>query len=193
MSAKFQNKGEKDLFDQFQTADTKIRKKTKILLPSIKKSLSLSYENIIFITIGFVMSCIIFFSLGVEKGRQDIGRGVNNKGPRTSRFAPAQNAQESSRQGTEQAKKQKKKVAQQPTDKKTRVKDEYVVQLAAFKKSNSAKEEQGNLKKTGYHADIKRVGDFYQLYIGGFASKKKAEDLLSKLKTSYKDCYIKKR
>jgi hypothetical protein len=33
--------------------------------------MTVSYETVIFCMIGFVMACIITFSLGVEKGRND--------------------------------------------------------------------------------------------------------------------------
>ena len=68
---------EKDLFEQFQDADKNIKRKTRFLLPRIKDRLTITYENIIFLLIGFVISSIIFFSLGVEKGRKDIYRGTN--------------------------------------------------------------------------------------------------------------------
>ncbi|MDP2921684.1 MAG: hypothetical protein Q8O12_04900 [Candidatus Omnitrophota bacterium] len=59
-----------DLFDS-QAADKKIRRKTRFLLPDVKNSITISYETMIFYIIGFVMACIIVFSLGVEKGRYD--------------------------------------------------------------------------------------------------------------------------
>ncbi|MFA4992263.1 MAG: hypothetical protein WC569_06760 [Candidatus Omnitrophota bacterium] len=79
MSAKLQEKNQNDLFEQYQTADKRIRRKTRFLLPDIKNSVTLSYENIILTAIIFVMSCIIAFSLGVEKGRYDSGNRVEIK------------------------------------------------------------------------------------------------------------------
>ncbi|MFA5389367.1 MAG: hypothetical protein WC312_06420 [Candidatus Omnitrophota bacterium] len=71
MAIKAQEKTQSDLFDQIQTVDKKIRKKTRFLLPDIRNNATFSYETIIFYMIGFVMACIITFSLGVEKGRYD--------------------------------------------------------------------------------------------------------------------------
>jgi len=71
MNIKSQEKNQSDLFGQAQTVDRKIRRKTRLLLPDVKNNLSLSYETTIFFMIGFVMACIIVFSLGVEKGRCD--------------------------------------------------------------------------------------------------------------------------
>ena len=71
MNIKSQEKTQSDLFEQAQTVDKKIRRKTRLLLPDIKNNFIVSYETMIFFMIGFVMVCIITFSLGVEKGRYD--------------------------------------------------------------------------------------------------------------------------
>ncbi len=72
MNIKSQEKTQNDLFfDQAHAADKKIRRKTRFLLPDMKNSMTISYETAIFYMIGFVMACIIIFSLGVEKGRND--------------------------------------------------------------------------------------------------------------------------
>ena len=167
MSAKFQNKGERDLFEHFHEADAKVRKKTKILLPDIKKDLRLSYENVIFIVIAFVMSCIICFSLGVEKGRKDI-RNVSDR--RQEIKDPGQGIMD---QGPQ------KEVA-----------GKYIIQLAAFKKISTAEKARTILKDKGYAGDIKHRGDYYQLYIKGFDSERNAEVVRKKLKEHYPDCYI---
>ncbi|MEK6733109.1 MAG: hypothetical protein AABY55_05725 [Candidatus Omnitrophota bacterium] len=71
MNMKPQEKTQDDLFGQAQNVDKKMRRKTRFLLPNVKNSLIISYETMIFGIIGFVMVCIISFSLGVEKGRYD--------------------------------------------------------------------------------------------------------------------------
>ena len=71
MNVKTQEKTQPDLFEQAQAADKKIKRKTRFLLPDVKNSFTVSYETMIFYMIGFVMACIITFSLGVEKGRYD--------------------------------------------------------------------------------------------------------------------------
>ncbi len=68
---KLQEKTQSDLFEQAHAVDKKLRRKTRFLLPDIRNSVTLSYETVIFVMIGFVMACIIAFSLGVEKGRCD--------------------------------------------------------------------------------------------------------------------------
>ena len=176
MSARFQNKGEKDLFGQFQSADREIKKKTKLILPNIKKSWILSYENVIFIAIGFVMSCIIFFSLGVEAGKRNISHSSTR-------------GQVASEEVKNSEKITKEKKAEEPKIRKT---EGYIIQLAAFNKRVPAEAEQVELQKRGYRADVRQSGNYYQLYIQGFDSTEKAQEVLRKLKEKYKDCYIKK-
>jgi len=71
MSIRQQDKTQSDLFEQAQAADKRIKRKTRFLLPDIKNSITISYETMIFVIIGFLMVCITAFSLGVEKGRHD--------------------------------------------------------------------------------------------------------------------------
>ncbi len=71
MTTKPQEKNQIDLFEQGQSVDKKIRKKTRFLLPDVKNTTHISYETMVFIIIGFVMVCIATFALGVEKGRYD--------------------------------------------------------------------------------------------------------------------------
>lgn len=168
MAARFHDRSEKDLFDQFQVGEKKIRKKTRALLPQLKKNLSLSYENSIFLIIGFAMACIICFSLGVEKGRREVGITSNMQ-------------QEASEEGAE--------IKQQAID--TPV-EKYIIQLAAFKKRGPAEDELKKLKSEGYIGSIKQSGDYYQLFIGSFETKSEADRLRKKLLKKYPDCYVKK-
>lgn len=71
MNIKTQEKTQFDLFEQGQSVDKKIRKKTRFLLPDVRNSVTVSYETMIFTMIGFLMVCIAAFALGVEKGRHD--------------------------------------------------------------------------------------------------------------------------
>jgi cell division protein FtsN len=193
MTPIFQSKKEKDLFEQFQTADEKIREKTKNLLPGIKKSLNLSYENIVFLVIAFVMSCVIFFTLGVEKGRRDVGY-VKDKGETRS----SQGSQEAFRQSLPPVTKSRdlrrieaKEVKAQETS-RDREGEYYTVQLAAFRSKEAADRERAELKKNGYNAGIRISGDYYQLFIDGIKTKKDAQTIVNKLKNKYNDCYVKK-
>ena len=83
-------------------------------------------------------------------------------------------------------------ISQKTPSPKPQVEDKYILQLAAFKARGAAEQGREKLRIQGYKADIKKSGDYYQLYIGGFSEKKHAEQLEKKLKETYKDCYVKK-
>ncbi len=178
MGAKFHDRGEGDLFDDFHPAEKKIRKKTGLSLPRLKKSLTVSYENIIFIVIAFLMGCIIAFTLGVEKGK-NMRRTVSSAIIKTAETErPRDKTAEASRD----------------TSKITPDRDEagYVVQLAAFKKIGPANQEHKKLEKLGYKPRIKKSGPYFQVFVGYFDDKNEAQRVRNELKKDYNDCYVKK-
>ena len=174
MGLKFQDKKEKDLFDQVQTVDKKIKKKTEFLLPKIQNSITLSYENTVFIIIGIIMACVIFFSLGVEKGRQDANFtekvDIEIMPVRTSsyKYLDTEKPKESVRDSVK-----------------------YVLQVASYQNKKNAEEELRKLRKEGYNAYIKESGQYYQLYVGSFSEKKDINRAFNILSKKYKDCCIK--
>lgn len=176
MSAKLQNKGEHDLFEEFHGKDAKLRKKTRFILPHLRKNVEFSYENVIFLIIAFIMTSLMFFSLGVEKGRREKTR-IGEERPPLDLKMP----------GVEEKKIEIPKRA----EKHPKIK--YVIQLAAFTNITSAEEEAGKLKKEGYLAKIKTSGSYYQVFLEGFDNRKNAERILEKLRGKYNDGYIKKK
>ena len=162
-----QNTGERDLFEQVPAADKKTRKKTAPFLSRIKNRTTYSFENIVLVAILFIMSCIASFSLGVEKGRREVDVTTGLEAKKTAPDVQAVTV-------------------------KADTADKYVIQLASFKESGSAKEEVAALEKLGYNADMKKSGSYYQVYIGFFDNRNGADRLRDKLKERYRDCYIKK-
>lgn len=182
MSAKFQHKGERDLFEQFQGGDVNLRKKTRFILPRLRKSVEFSYENVIFLAIAFIMSSLIFFSLGVEKGRREKAQTSLEREEKTIRSETVEQIAE---------KEDERPEPQKPAVRRPR--GGYVIQLAAFTNAASAEEEASNLKREGYPAEIKKSGSYYQVFLGGFADRKEAEGVLRNLSGRYGDGYIKKQ
>ncbi len=174
MNLRSKNTGERDLFEQIPVADKKIKKKTAPFLSRIKNRTTYPFENIVLITIFFMMSCIAAFSLGVEKGRREANIvSIEGEGLRV--------------------KAKKINIAEVQTEiAKPNTAYKYVIQLASFKESMAAKKEIAALEKLGYNADMKKSGSYYQVYIGFFDNKNGADRLRDKLKERYKDCYIKR-
>jgi len=172
MNLRSQNTGERDLFEQAPVADKKIRKKTAPFLSRIKNKTTYSFENIVIISIVFIMSCIAAFSLGVEKGRREVDVKIN----RQRKTALEEKITSIKKIETSKAEKTQA--------------DKYVLRLASFKKSSSAKQEIATLKKLGYKASMKKSGSYYQVYIGFFDNEKIAQELCDKLKKRYDDCFV---
>lgn len=177
MGGKGQEKKEKDLFDQIQSSDRRGKKKPGSFFPRLRKSMTLSYENAIFLVIGFVMSCVISFSLGVEKGRHDVEAAGKTK--ETVRSEPGQVPARVAAV-TETVFEEKKEPSL------------YSINVAAFRKKQSAEQAMAGLRREGYKAAVRRSGLYYQVYIGGFDERSGAEKLLKELKKKYNDCYIRK-
>lgn len=137
--------------------------------------ITLSIEKIFLGAVIFIISIIISFILGVEKGKKKI---LSEK--------------------TLMAKKSETKIE---TTKK-RVKEEapeknistthkyYTVQVASYLKRKRAKIEFNFLKKQGYEPILLEKGNYLVLCVGRFESKKEAKKILSELKKKYHDCFI---
>jgi hypothetical protein len=175
MGAKFQEKHEKDLFEQLHGTEKKVSRKTGFLMPRIKDSIVIRYENIVFLFIGFLISCVICFSLGVEKGRQDATR--------TSSFTEGVAVADTERQWPEDSTPAAvETVAAEPKG--------FVVQLATVKSKDSAEKEVNRLIDDGYGARARKSGEYYQIYVGVFSKKAEADRMKEGLIRRYNDCYV---
>lgn len=151
----------------------------------LKKSLSFrplvfvfSYEKFIFFIIGLLIILAIVFCLGVEEGKK-LSREVTP----TNLVTPVTPPQAVVPPLTPSP------VLPSSVVKK----EEFSVQLASFSERTSAEKELSNLKNKGYQAFIVSSGKYYVVGVGFFSNKGQAQAVLTKLKTTYKDAYIKKR
>ena len=68
----------------------------------------------------------------------------------------------------------------------------YRIQVASFRKENSAKEEAEILKTEGYTVTIAKKGNYIVVYVGNFNDEKEAKRKLQTLKKRYKDCILRR-
>ena len=71
----------------------------------------------------------------------------------------------------------------------------FAIQVASFKEEAKAKIVLEALKKKDYSAslsskDLKEKGNWYRVYVGNFDTKSKAQEVLAKLKDSYKESFL---
>jgi len=133
------------------------------------------YEKTILIVIAFLVTGIVSFSLGVEKGRR---AQVNQPGIMASK---PQILQPQSETGT---------VAKQPVA--LPLQEAYTIQVASFKANSYAQKEVELLNKRGYKAVTLNKGEYIILCVGNFPSKEQAQSLLLELNRYYKDCRIRR-
>ncbi len=136
------------------------------------------YEKIILVIIGMMITSIISFSLGVERGKQ----------LRVSTFRPiAQQATDANEPKETAVIKAGTKVEPLPLEKQG-----YMIQLASYKTKTHAQKEVDLLKKNGFSPLVLTKGSYAVLYVGNLSNKKTAQSLLAELKKRYKDCYIRR-
>jgi hypothetical protein len=134
-----------------------------------------NYEKTILIIIGIVITGIISFSLGVDKGRR-LSSSNNN-----SRFDFALMRPVTAPAGS---------IKEEP-----KVKEYiavYTIQLASYRTKTSAQKEAETLKKKGLPPLILSKGGYAVLCVGSFSNKDAAQSTLSELKKRYQDCYIRR-
>ena len=182
------------------------------------KKLTLSSENLVALGVVLVMSMVVSFSWGVERGKtaaaQEAGQEPAGQ-PRIVQVRPAAEEPAVSQavhlkktlaalpvhgelRGTpeiksagfsmESVKNSVKSVFSEVPKKK--VDNPYTVQVASFRKKKYADQEALGLKKKGYEIFVVPKGEYSIVCVGKFAYKTEADRMSQKLKKRYKDCLV---
>ncbi|NQT47060.1 MAG: SPOR domain-containing protein [Candidatus Omnitrophica bacterium] len=158
---------------------------------------TLSFENIAFISVVMIMAIVISFSVGVERGKKlfvSIPEGVDIQGEEV--LATSISEQEDLSMDIEIAKDDKELVVGQVP--KTALSERsvvveaikpYTIQLVAYRKLESAEKESKRLEKGGFDPFIIKEGNMIQICAGRYIDAKSASEDLKELKKTYKDCY----
>lgn len=151
------------------------------------------YERVILIIIGFVITGIISFSLGVEKGKSfvmlkndaqlDIAAKQESAAPVSS---PA-----ISLSIPRQANQEPAKTFQKKGELNEYIQN-YTIQVASFSNRINAQKEADLLKRKGMSPLVVAKGRFSIVCVGNFSKREEAESLLPKLKKQYTDCHIRR-
>ncbi len=144
------------------------------------------YEKTILIIIGFVITGIASFSLGVEKGKSFTMLKTDSRldiavKPKPTLPVPVP--------------KQINKNQQYQPVKKEELKEyiqNYTIQVASFLNRTNAQKEAEILKRKGLSPQVLSKGKFCIVCVGNFSKREEAESLLSKLKKQYQDCRIRR-
>lgn len=157
-------------------------------------------QKLIFFIITYLITGIISFSIGIEKGRQGVlGKydqrvlaksQIQRPSVKTySKTAPQLNEQAVLSSETKSA---KIEPAQSIPEKSPYVLGKYTIQVASFRTSKLANKEAGILRKKGFSSNVSVKGKYSVVYVGNFTNKKVAASTLSRLKKKYSDCFIRR-
>ena len=158
-----------------------------------------NYEKAILMIVGFIITAIISFALGVEKGKKIAalksyprafmasGQGSIRQAPVS---APVQVKPEPSLKLAPVLKEEEVGVAPAVAARNSLV--SYTIQVASFTKEASAQKEIDTLKKKGLMVSILSKGKYLVVCVGNFMEKHQAKTLLSELKIRYQDCFIRR-
>jgi hypothetical protein len=130
------------------------------------------YEKIILFIIGFFVTGLISFSLGVEKGK--------------GMAAPPKNSANLDLANVV------KPEPEAPPKMPAQLQNYYTIQIASYRTNSSAQKEAEGLRKKGFSAAIIAKGDYNIVCVGNFPDREKARPSLSELKKRYDDCFIRR-
>jgi len=157
------------------------------------------YEKAILISMGFIITAIVAFSLGVEKGKSlailksDMRFDTANRKQPQVQFSRTKNIMSEKQPLAEREPqtvipRQDAPILQKPRENL----QNYTIQLASYTSRAYAQKEADALKKRGLEPLIVSKGQYAVLYVGSFSDKKNARALLSDLEKQYRDCFIRR-
>jgi hypothetical protein len=178
-----------ELFDQTTGPQAAHKGESRIFL-----SYLLRYEKTIIVFICIIITNVIAFSVGVERGKQwHQPQTLPPAHPISSvpvRVAPE--AQPISVPVLTQTNAAVKPQTQSVTQKDVLTSQGFTIQIASFQTGSAAQAAASQLKKKGFSAQTITKGKFTILCVGTYATRKNAEAVLVQLKKKYQDCYIRR-
>lgn len=174
--------------------------------------LVLTLENVVVLGIVFIMTGVIFFSFGVERGKRlspivaVANAGVEEKNPsQINKNAVSLNPSKPTpgvvdepvdlQQETENvvAPSPKEEILEIPLEQLEIAEKMFTVQVASFKQEKSAQQEAEKLQKIGHETFVVAKGSYSIVCVGKFDAKDAAQKFATnKLKSKYKDFLIRR-
>lgn len=164
------------------------------------------YEKAILLIFVFLITGIISFSLGVEKGKRialestntklDIALQKTDSLPKLAmnRKVNAAQSKVNPNLAVSQKKVKIKQGIKEESTKQSKPEDynKYTIQLASYKTKSQAQIEIAKLKRKGFLPVVISKSGYSVVCVGNFPNKQTAQSYLSKLKNNYKDCFIRR-
>lgn len=174
----------------------------------LTKDLTLSLENIIVLCIISIMTLVLFFSFGVEKGKRaaslsDKHSEVDSiqtvtKNPTERPAQPVTPSLQEERvvfpvDIPREILEESDSVIQSPIERTEEQERLFTIQVASFKLEKNAKREADRLKGIGHNdAFVLPKGSHTIVCVGKFVQKNEAQKFSSRLKKRYSDCLVRR-
>lgn len=192
---------QKELFKEFEAAQRRAKKKAQgSILPKNYLLINISYEQVIFITIGVIMLMVLVFSLGVERGRRAGATPSDTPEAAIVRIVETkieEPAPEPVEPETKEEPVEERPVVERGYEgrvaKPVQEQAQFTIQVIAYRSKKSAQKEIMKLTKKGYTPFIILGGGYYQICVGEYKSQKEAKADLSTLKKTHPDSFLRKR
>lgn len=168
----------------FSQPNVKGRNASKKRVSDSLRGFMTHYEKTVLIIISFIVSGVISFSLGVERGKKIANLKLN------SHFDMATKIQPPKIQPPEDN--QKIIPAQNYPSSPELAAQNYTIQVATYKKKTHAHQEASVLRKKGFSTTVMSKGVHIIVCVGNFSDKETAKSLLTQLKKRYHDCFIRR-
>lgn len=171
---------------------------------AVTKDLTLSLENIIVLCIIFVMSLVLFFSFGVEKGKKVAAhKGATPVAKQAKAKAPEKAVQVAPQVDEKRVvfpvELPPEVIDESDTDTPQTIDffeehdDYYTIQVASFKLKKNAQKEADRLKGIGHDdAFVIPKGNYSIVCVGKFAKRIEARRFSNKLQKRYNDCLVRR-
>ncbi len=198
-------KYQKELFDEFE-APKKAAARFGSIFPRSDLAITLTPEKMVFAAIGAIMLMVIFFALGVEKGKsaayakftetetKTIAKEIISAPEISLKPARAPIVAANSAPATNVTRKISPPavatVRTQAVFDKTKP---YMIVAVTFSREDLALKEVGKLKAAGLEAFIYYGEPYYLASIGSFQSRDSAQKILKKVRQMHKDAYVRLR
>ena len=173
------------------------------IFPRTDFAIILTPEKMVFAAIGVIMLMVIFFALGVEKGRSAAGLKFTAKKTIAKdiiaapailvKSATAPIIVTKSAAATNITPKINPPAAAVKTQAVFDKTKSYMVVAAAFSREDLALKEVGKLKTAGLGAFVYYGEPYYLACVGSFQSKDSAQKILNKVKQMHRDAYVRLR
>lgn len=164
-----------------------------------KTAFSISYENLVFASIIVIMLMVVFFSLGVEKGKRvkiknyvaataepfdstkekEVSAALKEIGAEISK---PEDVNKPSGSGIAEPEIGNAAIPGKP----------YTIQVVAYKNEKNAKNEIEQLKAEGYDAFILPSKEWFQVCVGRYANKEESKKDFDTLRNRYPTSYFRR-